>query len=490
MKKYIINGSLAAFMFLFGQSCTDLSETTYDVIPTDQFGNTPEQQAALIGPLYTSLGDYFGRYAELNTATDEQVIPTRGGDWGDGGAWRRLYLHTWEVVADNGRFNGMWTWCYNSITSINLQLAGVSDPAVQAELRALRAFYHYIAMDHFGNVIIADKIGGDTPVQKTRTEIFAWIESELLAVYDDLSDTAGGAYYGRFNKYVVDMFLAKLYLNAEVYTGTPQWAKVVDYTSRVIEDQKYSLVSDFFSNFSVTNHNSTEIILATPFDRSKRTGMNIQRRTLHYLNQLTYNLSLSTWNGYCTLESFYNSFEDQDLRKNMWLVGQQYNKDGTPLSDDGVPLAYNPVIPSLEMAGGPITRMAGARSQKYEIQRNNTVGDQDNDFVIFRLGDAYMMRGEANFRLGKSAEALEDINVIRRRALVAEFTSLDLDKILAERGREFAWEYQRRQDLIRFGKFTAPKTFKTNTSPEFRNLYPIPKDQLDLNPKLNQNPGY
>jgi len=490
MRKYIINGALAVFMLLFSQACTDLSETTYDVIPTDQFGNTPEQQAALIGPLYTSLGDYFGRYAELNTTTDEQVIPTRGGDWGDGGAWRRLYLHTWEVVADNGRFNGMWSWCYNSITSINLQLASVTDPAVQAELRALRAFYHYIAMDHFGNVIIADKIGGDSPVQKTRAEVFAWIESELLAVYDNLSDTAGGTYYGRFNKYVVDMFLAKMYLNAQVYTGQPQWAKVVDYTSRVIDDKKYTLVSDFFSNFSVTNHNSTEIILATPFDKSKRTGMNIQRRTLHYLNQLTYNLSLSTWNGYCSLENFYNSFEDHDLRKNMWLVGQQFNKDGTQLFDDGLPLSYNPVIPSLEMPGGPVTRMAGVRSQKYEIQRNNTVGDQDNDFVIFRLSDAYMMRGEANYRLGKTAEAVEDINIIRRRALVEEFTTLNDDILLAELGREFAWEYHRRQDLIRFGKFTAPKTFKANTSPEYRTLFPIPKDQLDLNPNLRQNPGY
>src|SRR5690606_8760624 len=135
----------------------------------------------------------------------------------------------------------------------------------------------------------------------------------------------------------------------------------------------------------------------------------------------------STWNGYCSLEHFYNAFEDHDLRKNMWLVGQQLNKDGTQLFDDGLPLSYNPVIPSLELPGEPVTRMAGVRSQKYEIQRSNTVGDQDNDFVIFRLSDAYMMRGEANYRLGKTAEAVEDINIIRRRALVEEFTTLNDD---------------------------------------------------------------
>ena len=99
------------------------------------------------------------------------------------------------------------------------------------------------------------------------------------------------------------------------------------------------------------------------------------------------------------------------------------------------------------------------------------------------------MRGEAHFRNGNTALALEDINLIRQQRGVEPFTTLSEDVILAERGRELAWEYHRRQDLIRFGMFTAPLQFKEQ-SPEFRNLYPIPQSQLALNPKLKQNPGY
>lgn len=477
---------------MFSQSCTDLTEETFDVIPTDSgFGSTPAQQAALIGPLYSSLGDYFGNYNELNTVTDEQIVPTRGGDWKDGDNWRRLHFHTWGPVTDNGQFNGRWNWCYNSITAINQQLGSVTDESVQAELRALRAFFHYVAMDLFGNVIIADKAGNGAATQRTRTEVFNWVEKELLEVYPKLSDQVGGAFYGRFNKPVVDMILAKMYLNAQVYTGTPQWQKAVDRTTAIISTNKFSLTGDVLDNFRVQNQGSPEIILATPFDNTKRGGLNIQMRTLHYLSQLTYNLPNAPWNGYATLAEFYNSFSNADARKRMWIVGQQFRADGTPILDDGVPMVFTPEIPAFEMPAGPAGRLAGVRSQKYEIQRNNVANDQSNDFVIYRLADVYLMRGEANFRLGKTAEALADINRVRARAGVPAYTAaqLTLDEILAERGRELAWEYHRRQDLIRFDRFTRPWGFKP-ASQKFRELFPIPADQLALNPNLKQNPGY
>jgi len=477
-------------LLLAGQACTDLSEKTFDVIPTDSgFGNTPAQQAALIGPLYNSLGDYFGNYNELNSVTDEQIVPTRGGDWKDGDNWRRLHFHSWSPITDNGQFNGRWNWCYNSITAINQQLGTLTDPALQAELRALRAFFHYIAMDLFGNVIIADRVGGAAPQQRSRAEVFAFVEKELLEAYPRLSDQVGGAYYGRFNKPVVDMILAKMYLNAQVYTGTPRWQDVITRTSNIISAGKFSLTGDVLDNFRVNNQGSPEIILATPFDNSKRGGMNIQMRTLHYLNQLTYNLPAAPWNGYATLAEFYNSFSDQDSRKRMWIVGQQFRADGTPIVDDGVPLAFVPEIPAFEMPAGPQGRRAGVRSQKYEIQRNNATNDQSNDFVIYRLADVFLMRGEAYFRLGQTANALADINRIRTRAGVPVYTTLTLDEILAERGRELAWEYHRRQDLIRFDQFTKPWGFKP-ASQKFRELFPIPADQLALNPNLKQNPGY
>lgn len=473
------------------QSCTDLTEKTFDVIPTSgTFGSTVDQQAALIGPLYNGLGDYYVNMTDLNTTTDEQIVPTRGGDWKDGDKWVRMYTHTWDPVTDNGVFNMRWNWCYNNITSINQQLGTLTDSTTKAELRALRAFFHYEAMDMFGNAIIANAVGAASPKQSTRAEMFAFVEKELLAVYPSLSDVSGGAYYGRMNKYVADMILAKMYLNAQVYTGTPRWADVVTRTTSIVNSGKFQIVGDFFSNFVTQNQNSREIILATPFDKSKRGDFHPQMQNLHYLQQLTYNLGTAPWNGFAAVTEFYNTFDDKDTRKKMWLVGQQYKADGTPLTDDAIPLAYTPEVPALVLEAGAPGRVAGVRSVKYEIQKNNSYLSQDNDFVVYRLADVYLMRAEANLRLGDMAPALADVNIIRKRAGIPDFTTMTLDDMLAERGRELAWEYHRRQDQIRFGTFGNAKRFKPTDADNHWALYPIPKDQLSLNPNLKQNPGY
>ncbi|MDO1444790.1 RagB/SusD family nutrient uptake outer membrane protein [Rhodocytophaga aerolata] len=497
MNKYIKKGLIltgCTIGLFMGHACTDLEEEVYDQTTPDSFGQTPGQLNALIGPLYSGLGDYYGNMAEINTVTDEQIVPTRGGDWEDGGRWRRFHQHTWDVTLDDGTFNGIWNWIYNNITRINFQLAdeNLTNEQTIAELRTLRAFYHYIATDMFGNVIIADRVGGDSPAQKTRTEVYTWVEQELVAAIPNLSEETGGVNYGRMNKYVAHMILGKLYLNAQVYTGTPQWAKVIEQMDAIINSNKYSLPADFFSTFAVQNQNSPEIILATPMDATKRGGFNPHMRTLHYLNQTTYNLGAAPWNGFATMAEFYNSYEDTDQRKDGWIVGQQFNAKGEPLVDDGQPLIFSPEIPALVMPAGPAARRAGARFKKYEIQVNNKNNDQSNDFVIFRLADALLMRAEAQFRLGNTAAALTDINRVRERAYGANYvalTTITLDEILAERGRELAWEFHRRQDLIRFDKFTQAWQFKP-ASAETRELYPIPRTQLDLNPNLSQNPGY
>ncbi len=479
-------------LMLASQACTDLTEKTFDVIPVEGFGNTPAQQAALIGPLYAGVRGYFGNLSNLNAATDEQIVPTRGGDWKDGDQWKRIYEHSWQAVADGGTFfNGAWGYCYNNITAVNQQLATAKDPALVAELRALRAFFHYSAMDWFGNAIIADALSATQSKQSTRAEMFAYIEKELLAIYPQLSAESGGAFYGRMNKPTVDMLLAKLYLNAQVYTGTPRWQDAVTRLNNIVTTGKYSLPADFFSTFSTNNSGSPEIIFAVPFDRTKAGGMNLQMRTLHYRSQLTYNLGSSPWNGFATPTEFYNSFDARDTRKQMWIVGQQFDASGKPLDDDGVPMVFNPEIPAFAMPAGAAGRLAGARSQKYQIQRNNTFNDQDNDFVIFRYADVLLMRGEAQFRLGNTAAALTDFNLVRARAGMPAYTTatLTLPEILAERGRELAWEYHRRQDLIRFDQFTKAWRFKP-ASAKFRELFPIPNDQIILNTNLKQNPGY
>jgi hypothetical protein len=473
------------------QSCTNLDEDVYNQIPQDQFGLNEEQLEALIGPLYGGLSEYPGRFMELNSVADDQIAPTRGGDWKDGDRWRRYREHNWSPTYEDDVFNGLWTWIYNNVTAINQQLAnpGIKEAQVVAELRTLRAFYHYLAMDTFGRAIIADQISAESPGQKTRAEMYAFIEKELTEALPDLSQEVTEATYGRLNQYVAQMMLAKLYLNAQVYAGTPQWAKALAACDVLINSGKYSLATDFFSNFSVNNEDSPETIFAIPLDKTKKEGMSVHLWTLHYLNQLTYNLGSAPWNGLCTTEEFYNTFEDADIRKQMWLVGTQYSSTGEVLMDDSDTLAFTVKIPAFEMPAGTVARAAGARSVKYEVQRNNASSNQDNDFVVYRLADVYLMRAEAQFRLGNMADALTDINHIRTARNVSGFTTLDSDKILAERGRELAWEYHRRQDLIRFGVFGKPWQFKP-ASPVTHELFPIPVSQIALNANLTQNPGY
>ena len=219
--------------------------------------------------------------------------------------------------------------------------------------------------------------------------------------------------------------------------------------------------------------------------------MNFQMRTLHYANQQTYGLGNSPWNGFCTLADFYNSFDSKDARGKMWIAGQQFSASGAKLLDaKNQPLAFIADFPKDQMTDADAEfQVAGIRSQKYEIQRNNPNGDQDNDYVFYRLADAILMRAEAAFRLGKTAEALTDVNTIRARSLVDPMKAITAADILAERGREMAWEGWRRNDMIRFGTFSNARKFMSKTD-KTRELFPIPQARIDANPLLKQNPGY
>ncbi len=366
-------------------------------------------------------------------------------------------------------------------------------------MKTLRAFYHYIAMDNFGKVpIITEKVasgdngGAASPAQSPRADVYNFVETELLAALPLLSKDVGGTHYGRMTQWVARTILAKMYLNAEVYTGTAQWSKAFVQCDSIIKGGKFSVAADFFSNFTTTNQGSPEIILATPMDKTKRTGFNIQYATLHYNHQRTYDLGNSPWNGYSAATEFYNSFDDADVRKKMWIVGQQYDISGVAMKDETLDMIIDPNIPQFQMEAGPFGRLKGARTQKYEIQLHNHTADnsQDNDFVIFRLADVILMRGEASFRLGNQPDAVTDFDYIRDlRGVPPLGAGMTADDMLAERGRELAFEFHRRQDQIRFGTWTKSWTFKPATDGHDI-LWPIPQSQIALNPNLVQNPGY
>ena len=489
MKKFVFTAlTVGALASLSLQSCTDLTEPVYDAIPADQFLKTDAQVAAALGPAYGGLrGITWDWFNPSEASSDELIVPTRGGDWFDNGDWLAYSRHTW--TPQHGPINGMWGFIFGNISQVNQLIPVVStNKAAVDELRAIRAFYYFMAIDAFGNVpIVTDaKSNGAT---KPRAEVFAFIEKELTESIPSL--TAGKA-YSRMTQDAANMLLAKLYLNAGVYKGSPEWQKALDATNKVIASKNaYALGSSTLSNFIVQNQGSGENIWTIPFDSFKAGGMNFQMRTLHYANQQTYGLGNSPWNGFCTLADFYNSFEKTDLRKAMWIEGQQFAASGAKLLDaKNQPLLFIADFPKDQMTDADAEfQVAGIRAQKYEIQRNNPNGDQSNDYVVFRLADALLMKAEASFRLGKTADALAEINKIRARSGVSAMTTLTEKDILAERGREMAWEGWRRNDMIRFGTFSLERKFMKKLD-KTRELFPIPQARRDANPLLTQNPGY
>lgn len=531
----------------FSMSCTKLDEELFgEVVPENFFKNESEFVSAL-GAAYTRLQSYASGdlYNMQEVTTDEMVVPTRGSDWDDGGNWRRLHLHSWTFEDDIA--NNAWDWCFQGVNTANrlilqfttLSQDGSIDAAVAesyvAELQALRGFFYWQLIDLYGNVpLVLDHATAEaTPPTRPRTEIFNAIVADLEAAVPKLSKVVDGSTYGRMNYWAGKMLLAKLYLNAGVYTGTPQWQKAIDAADEIINSTEYSLESNYFANFNVNNSGSNEFIFAIPYDKVFFTGFNMPMQTLHYGNQFTYNLTGQPWNGYCTLEEFYNSYDNADLRKGEvgtttapatgrgnFLAGYQYRTDGTLVLDNGAepsdpdddPVNLGNIgsgLPQITELGPGARRQDGVRIGKWEFEIGGT-SDMSNDFAVFRFADVLLMKAEALFRLNRTDEALPLVNQIRTRAGLTDLTSLDgrisfdLEgpvvpggELLNEMGREMFAEHNRRQDLIRWGlweqnaKWTLPfNSPDVLMSDDYRRLFPVSREKLEANENLDQNPGY
>ncbi len=547
MKKSVF--LIALLLAVFSLSCTKLDEQLYsEVTPSNFFKSEPEFVSAL-GSAYTQLGGYASGavYNLQEVTTDEMVVPTRGSDWDDGGNWRRLHLHSWKF--EDNDMSAAWDFCYSGVNTANrliYQFTSFSEEglvdattaaAYIAELKALRGWFYWQLIDLYGNVPwVVDFIGASAaPPTVARATVFANTIADLESVMASLSKSVDGTTYGRMNYYAAQTLLAKLYLNAGVYSGTAQWAKVITACDEVINSGKYSLESNYFSNFNVNNSSSKEFIFAIPYDKIFFTGFNMPMQTLHYGSQFTYNLTSQPWNGFCTLEEFYNSYSAEDLRRGdigtvsapavnrgNFLAGYQYTAGGAKVIDDGAdgadpdgkPLNFGNIgtgRPQVNELGPQAWRQSGVRIGKWEYEPGGT-SEMSNDFAIFRYADVLLMKAEALFRLGRASEALPLVNLVRQRAGLTALTSLDgkvsfdLEgavvpggELFNEMGREMFAEHNRRQDLIRWGlwnsfsKWTLPANNVGDalaTPGAYLNLFPIGKAKLSANPNLVQNPGY
>lgn len=478
--------------------CTDVEEKVYDKYPAEDFYGSPAGADVALAGVYSQIGGNWGGvgYAgadngwyDLNAmSSDEQVIPHRNtGDWQLDFA--RLHLHQWlptDFIVGN-----TWNWLYNSIFKANLAVEQLetaeADESKIAEAKVLRAFFYYLLMDDFGDIpfYTENTVTVDQIPQATRDQVFQFVVEELENNVEKLSATKGGEYYGRFNQWAGYTLLAKVYLNAEVYTGTPRWEESLAACNKVMEGgfslhpgaanassplgyQYYELFGDMLPG--------DETILAM-YAKANTVSRNVYAvRSLNgpHAQEL---FGYSGWNGTIVPSAYYENYSNADIRKAQFLIGQQ---------PGGV--NYSPEVESLDNPGAD--RNAGVRNIKFYPVAPMDGGGASNDFPIYRYADVLLMKAECLVRLGNASDAKSLVDAVRQRAGLAALNAVPtLDDIYRERTLELNWEGHRRQDMIRFGTFLQPNEFR-GESDDFRKIFPIPTAALDANPLLKQNPGY
>ncbi len=367
----------------------------------------------------------------------------------------------------------------------------------RAEARWLRALSYWHLVDLFGGASLVTEDAPSTffyPEYASRQELFDFVEQELIEVTPLLKAP------GMNEKYRVDqaaawMLLAKLYMNAEVYTGTPRYADALPLVNNIVSSS-YTLHDDYNELFLAdndTNGAQNEFIFAVAFD-------GIYTKTFGGTTYLTHapvggNMSPAEfgiyggWGGTRTTSAFVDLFETgtADQRAQFHTSGQTKEIVNVGNFNDGYAIKK---YKNVDVNGN---------------QGSDSSGDfVDIDFPMFRLADAYLMYAELAVRgFGNMGDAVTYVNQLRERAYGSNSgninsSALDLDFILDERARELHWEAHRRTDLIRFGKFTGGAylwPWKGNVAtgaptPAYRNLFPIPSNALVANPNLQQNPGY
>lgn len=514
--------TLAYFTFILvlagSFSCTKLDEVVYSSIPADGFFRNEAEVMTNVGRIYAQMRkitDRFGAGSLDLVGTDECIIPFRETNlWYDNGLWIALHRHQFNPTLSV--MSGGYSFCYDGIAMCNqilyqLQESSVTFPTknnVVAEVKMARAFFYYRAMDWFGNIPISTDFKDVTlPQQSTRKQVWDFLVKEItdnLSLMDASPTTAN---YGRTStKAMANMMLAKLYLNAEKWTGTAKWDEAISAADDVVKTPGYSLSSNYFSNFSVNNNSSKENIFVVPYDKTQtpptaggQSILLLHCWTLHTLSQQTFGLIAFTWDGYAAMEDFYKSYETTDSRINTWMTGPQFSSSGAPLMlSPNRQLNYRPKINALYNTTSPALLDDGVRFKKYEyevgLKDNETMS---NDWVVFRYADAILTKAEALMRKNggvATPEAVALVNQVRERAYgnaSKDYTvaTLTMDELLAELGREFAWEFHRRQDLIRFNKWNTA-WFEKPAGSSYQELYPMPTAILNVNKNLKQNPGY
>lgn len=525
---------VAAFFAI--NSCTELYDESYTDIVLSSYEPDFNDIGSIIGPAYSRWRDvmfskraYTGLFLSEEISSDILAVAYKPYGFIDGDDHRRMHEHTWN--AEQIHVVTLWADCYQAINNCNriillISESDVVDPTpILSELRVLRASYYWILCDNYGNIPIVDRYDveeGYLPEQIPRTQVYEWIVNEIEESIPYLTEDNESS-YARFNKWAAYTLLAKVYLNAEVYSGQSQWNKCIEACNKVIESGKYMLEPKQKNNFLEKNTASIENIFTIPFDETYGGYNSICAWTLLPQNQRTYNALYGGWGGMTSIPQFINTYNTKDHRYTEgWVMGQQYDSHGDSLFCEYGALVGEPLIYVNELPGIDSTQeIHSFRINKWEYADGLYMNNMNNDFPLFRYADVLMMKAECLLRTGNANEAATLVTQVRDRnfpdnpelatvtgSQLMEGSSYDYGlrnfhentyeggadiqygRMLDELGWEFAAEGHRRQDLVRFGVYTTKSWLSHSPNGDYRDLFPIPQIELDKNGTLEQNPGY
>ncbi len=518
----------------------DLDQTPIDpdsFTETNVFANADEAKGAL-AKLYASLAltgqqgpagqaDITGidegtsQYSRLLFSLNELTTDNAVVGWGDPGLPN---LHAMNWGAGNDFTTGMYyrlaqevSFTNSFIENAQLLNDNAEVEAYIAEARFLRAFAYFNLMDLFGSVPLVTVVSTDLPEQSTRTEIFNFVEGELLEIQNTLKES-GANEYGRVDRVAAWALLSKLYLNAEVWTGTERYTDAITYAEMAINSSYSINTTDANGNGSAydelfladnnSNGAQNEFIFALNFDGNNSRTYGGTTFLVHAAiggSMDAFNFGVNGgWSGLRTTKALVNKFD----------------ASVTDSDDEGNPIAWSDTRAMFYTDGQSfeINTIANTFTDGYAVTKftnvdsngaagSDTGGDfVDTDLPIIRVAEIYLTYAEAVLRGGAGGDvntAAGYINELRARAYgdaSGNITSaeLTLDFVLDERARELYWEGQRRTDLIRFNDYTSGNylwPFKGGSRSgtavdEFRNLFPLPSNIILINTNLTQNPGY
>jgi hypothetical protein len=513
----------AALMLMGAAGCTDLTVEPKSTVTEANVFNDPGSYRAFVARIYAGLAvsgqqgpsgrpdiagidEGFSQYVRLlweaqELPTDEAVL-----GWGDIGI-PELNQQTWGVT--NSMVVAMYYRIFFQVGMANEFLRQTTDAKLaerghtgaglkaevatyRAEARFLRALSYWHGIDLFGNIPLltdADALGSTPPQQATRAEIYDFLVSELTAIQSELP-APSAATYGRATGPAASMLLAKLYLNAEVYTGTANYSGALTAAQAVIAGP-YTLDNNYRDIFLADNNTSPEIVFAVTQDGLRTQTWGGMTFLIHAscggnMDATLYGID-GCWWGLRLKQQAYSRFAAGDNRAASFFTSGQ----SVVVSEIG---NFNHGVAAPKYANVTSTGAQGSHPTHV-----------DTDYPMFRLADAYLIYAEAALRGGggSTAQALTYVNAIRQRAYGnanGNITSaqLTLDFILDERSRELLWEGHRRTDLVRFGRFTGGTylwAWKGGSAAGVStgahlNLYPLPANEIIANPNLTQNPGY